>query len=351
MARKRKRRWGRLTIYAALLLFLFGAGFLSAQWLPYLLFPANESVGEMMFRVQWGESLDQVAHRLHEDGLVQQPYRFVRLARYLGVSRKMQAGAYMLSGRMTPLQILDHLTTGRVVRFKVTVPEGYNLYQIARLLEDGDVVPAEDFLTAVRDPRLLVELGIEGDTAEGYLYPETYVFSSSLTAPRVVRMMVEQFRVVYDEGVATKARQLGMTQREVVTLASLIEKESSVPEELPLVSAVFHNRLRIRMRLQSDPTVIYGLLPDFNGNLTRAHLEMDGPYNTYTRSGLPPGPIANPGREALIAALYPAHANVLYFVSRNDGTHIFSSDLKSHSRNVWKYQRNNPGQAEALGVR
>ncbi|MBI2061635.1 MAG: endolytic transglycosylase MltG [Nitrospirae bacterium] len=345
------RRLLKVGIFLGVLAVLFGFGFLAAQWVPFLFFPANETLQEKMFRVKWGEPFERVAERLSEEGFVPQPRRIVRLAHYLDLGRKVQAGAYVLTGKMTPLDILRTLSQGKVVRFRVTVPEGYNSYQIAKLLEDGQVVPAADFLAAIRDPQVLLDLDVHAESAEGFLYPETYVFSSSLTARDVVKMMVEQFRKVFDEGMVAKARALGMSEAQVVTLASIVEKESAVAEERPLVSAVFHNRMKFGMRLQSDPTVIYGLFPGFNGNLTRAHLESDGPYNTYTRSGLPPGPIASPGRESLIAALYPAHANYLYFVSKNDGTHIFSDDFKNHSRNVWKFQRHNPGQAESLGVR
>lgn len=341
----------RIGIFSGVLGALFLVGFLAAQWIPFLFFPSNDTLQEKMFRVKWGEPFEQVARRLAEEGFVPQSRRFIRLANFMKVAQKTQAGAYMLNGKMTPLQILEHLSKGKVVKFKVTVPEGYNMYQIARLLEEGQVVPTTDFLAAASDAPLLTELGITGPTAEGYLYPETYLFSSSLAPRDVVRMMVGQFRKVFDEGMVSRMKVQDITEREVITLASIVEKESSVAEERPLVSAVFHNRLKFKMRLQSDPTVIYGLLPDFNGNLTRVDLETDGLYNTYTRSGLPPGPIANPGRESLIAALYPAPVNHIYFVSKNDGTHIFSNSYKEHSRNVWKYQKSNPGQAETIGVR
>ncbi len=193
-------------------------------------------------------------------------------------------------------------------------------------------------MKVVEDPTLMAEFGIEGESLEGYLFPDTYQFAKRTPPHEIVRRMVTQFQTVYDESFRKRAAQLGMTLREVVTLASIIEKETGNASERGLISAVFHNRLKKKMRLQSDPTVIFALT-DFNGNLTKKDLSAPSPYNTYRFIGLPPGPIANPGKESLYAALYPANVDYLYFVSKNDGTHFFSKNLREHNGAVNKYQR------------
>ena len=227
----------------------------------------------------------------------------------------------------------------RQITYRVTIPEGFTVRQIASLLKQrGIIEDEEEFCRLAFDPRFVRSLGIEDRTLEGYLFPDTYRFPRGTPPREVIRVMVENFRRVYDEGLAMRAKELGMTVREVVILASIIEKETGRAEERPLISAVFHNRLKKGMPLCSDPTVIYGL-EEFDGNLTKEHLRRRTPYNTYLFAGLPPTAIANPGRDALLAALYPAPVPYLYFVSRNDGTHKFSVTLKEHNRAVLRYQK------------
>jgi UPF0755 protein len=180
-------------------------------------------------------------------------------------------------------------------------------------------------------------MGITADTLEGYLFPDTYYFPSGLESKSIITAMVKQFRIAFKPEWQTRAEELGMSVHEVVTLASIIEKETGAPEERPLISSVFHNRLKKGMRLETDPTVIYGI-PDFDGNIKRRHLNTYTPYNTYKIKGLPPGPIASPGAAALEAALYPAQSKYLYFVSKKDGTHQFSATIKEHNAAVRKYQ-------------
>jgi UPF0755 protein len=242
---------------------------------------------------------------------------------------------------MTPVAILDKLVSGAVKTYAVTLPEGLRLDEIAERLEAAGIVEAQAFLEQARDPELVRELGIEAKTLEGYLYPETYRFPRDAPPRDVVRGMVAQFESrwdVTDEDLAS----MGLSLHEVVTLGSIVEKETGAPDERPLIAAVFRNRLRRQMRLQSDPTVIYGILETrghFDGNIRRRDLEQDTPYNTYTRSGLPPGPIASVSMESLRAVVEPADVPYLYFVSRNDGTHHFSSTLAEHARAVDRYQR------------
>jgi UPF0755 protein len=227
----------------------------------------------------------------------------------------------------------------------VTIAEGYTLSQIAQLLDDLRIVDKKAFLQKASSPAFIFSLGLShlatsktGMTLEGFLFPNTYHLVKEMTPEEVIQMMVHQFKKVFGPEEVARAIQLGITPREVVILASIIEKEASLPEEKPLVSAVFHNRLRKRIPLQSDPTVIYGI-KNFNGNLTKADLQRPTPYNTYLIPGLPPAPICNPGKDSIVTALYPSPVSYIYFVSKNDGSHYFSSNIEEHNRAVWKYQK------------
>ncbi|MDX1649878.1 MAG: endolytic transglycosylase MltG, partial [Myxococcota bacterium] len=220
----------------------------------------------------------------------------------------------------------------------LTVPEGFEAREIAARVAEVAEVAVDSVRALVADTALADRLGVPGPTLEGYLFPETYHFARGLAPRALAEAMVEEFLRAW-EPLAPKARARGLSMREVVTLASIVEKETAVPEERPLVSAVFHNRLARGMRLETDPTVIYGI-PDFDGNLRRVHLEDEtNPYNTYRIPGLPPGPIANPGAEALRATVEPADVDYLFFVSRNDGSHVFSETWRAHANAVNRYQR------------
>jgi len=199
-------------------------------------------------------------------------------------------------------------------------------------LTDGPV-----FIRSANDIAIVKALGVEADSLEGYLFPDTYHFPKGLPLDEIMGTMVNRFQEIFSTEWQERSRQMGMSIHQVVTLASIIEKETGAAFERPLIASVFHNRLAKRMRLSSDPTVIYGI-KDFDGNLTRKHLKTANPYNTYLNKGLPPGPIANPGVAALEAALYPAETDYLYFVSKKDGTHQFSTSFKEHNRAVRKYQ-------------
>jgi UPF0755 protein len=210
------------------------------------------------------------------------------------------------------------------------------------LAERGIIDNQEAFLSLAFSSDFAAGLGIAGDGVEGYLFPDTYLFSKEVAPAEVIKTMVENFKRVYAPDFSLRAAELGMTDREVVTLASIIEKETGLAEERPLISAVFHNRLKLGIPLSSDPTVIYGIA-DFDGNLRKRDLEKKTPYNTYLIRGLPPGPIANPGRSSILAALYPAPVKYLYFVSRNDGSHHFSATIREHNEAVRRYQKNGKG--------
>jgi UPF0755 protein len=238
---------------------------------------------------------------------------------------------------MTPVEILENLTKGNILTYSVTIPEGFTVMQIADLLQEMGLCDKEAFLSSVHES----PMGAGDKTAvtdlEGYLYPDTYKFARGVGPVSIVRMMTGRFREKtrpYRE----KVEESGMAMNDIVTLASIVEKETGSAEERPVIASVFLNRLKKGMRLESDPTVIYGI-EDFNGNLTREDLKKPGPYNTYTETGLPAGPIANPGIDSIRAVLYPSDTDFLFFVSKNDGTHYFSRTLSEHNRAVQTYQK------------
>jgi UPF0755 protein len=256
---------------------------------------------------------------------------------FYNAPRQIKAGEYEFSRALPLGEILRKLVDGDVKKHTVVVPEGFTVRLIAARLAANGLVDEKEFLRLASDRDFLATLRIPAPSAEGFLFPDTYNFDRTMDAKTIMKMMSEQFWVKVTGSMIEQARAQGLGLKEWVTLASIIEKETGRKDEMPLVSAVFHNRLRIKMPLQSDPTVIYGI-ENFDGNLTRRHLERQNPYNSYLNRGLPPGPICNPGMDALTAALNPAPVGYFYFVSRNDGSHQFSATLAEHSRAVRKYQ-------------
>jgi UPF0755 protein len=285
-----------------------------------------------------GSTFQQVATFLEREGLIKSRLAFVLIGRYQEADRKVQAGEYELNPAMLPVEILAKLTSGQVVLRPITIPEGLTMVQIADLMAQQGVADREELLRWMKDRSLTGSLGIKADNLEGYLYPDTYKFPKSVKAKDVVATMVDHLKQVYGMELELRTQELKMTQHEVLTLASVIEKETGSNGEREEISAVFHNRLKKHIPLQSDPTVIYGL-PNFDGNIHKKDLSIDSPYNTYRFAGLPPGPIANPGIRSIRAALYPSSSRALYFVSKNDGTHQFSATLMEHNQAVEKYQK------------
>ena len=283
-------------------------------------------------------SFTTVAGLLAQKGLLASPFWFRVLGKVQGVERKIQPGEYDLHTRMRPPEILDALIKGKVVQYSVLVPEGFTAAQVATLLKDAGLADEAVIMGLVRNPGFAKSLGVNAATLEGYLYPDTYNFPRHTPPEEILKTMVGKFHQVFTPEVKARAAALNMTEHEVVTLASIIEKETGQEDERPLIAAVFQNRLRKKYPLQSDPTVIYDI-PNFDGNLTRAQLTTSTPYNTYMHAGLPPGPIANPGGKSILAALHPAPVSYLYFVSKNDGSHQFSSTLEEHNQAVHQYQK------------
>jgi UPF0755 protein len=296
------------------------------------------SVTAAPFTVERGHGLRQVANALEARGLVRDADALVLLARLRGPAAVVKAGEYEVSPGWSSAEILDHLVAGRVRTYRAVLPEGIRATEIAERLGEAGLADRDAFLRIVRDERFAHSLGVPAPTLEGYLYPETYELPRDLEAGELARILVEQFNAAWLE-IEPQARVLELSKHEIVTLASIVEKETASSEERPLIAAVFLNRLRRGMRLETDPTVIYGI-EDFDGNLRRRHLlDASNPYNTYRIAGLPPGPIASPGVDALRAVVRPADTDYLYFVSKNDGTHHFSKTYREHVNAVNRYQK------------
>lgn len=301
--------------------------------------PAGSGDSEVVFVVSPGQGFSIVSESLVKADIVKSPEKFKLLGSITGNDKKIKAGEYLLSSSMTPSEILGVLTSGKVRLYSITIPEGYNIYQVADVFSQAGIVNRDEFLKASTSPELLRQNGLSetNSSFEGYLFPDTYKFPKGIQAAEIIRVMLARFRSVYIKAWEKRGEELGFSVHEILTLASIIEKETGDAGERPIISSVFHNRLRKRMRLETDPTVIYGIR-DFDGNLTKKHLREKTPYNTYRIKGLPPGPIANPGRKAIEAALYPAETDYLFFVSKKDNTHKFSTNIKDHINSVRRYQ-------------
>lgn len=309
--------------------------------------PADPDGSARTFAVGSGESLSSIARRLDAERLLPRralfgPGSVVLLARILGVDRQVKSGEYDLSPEMTPVEILNRIVSGNVKTYPVTIPEGLRIDEVAARIEAAGIASAGDFIARANKPEVARSFQVDADTLEGYLYPESYRFRRETPPDEILRRMVSEFRGSWNDEDRRQLAAIDLDLHQVVTLASIVEKETAVAEERPQIAAVFLNRLRRGMRLQSDPTVIYGIIRErgqFDGNIRRRDLQTDTAYNTYTRSGLPPGPVAGVNMESIRAVLNPANVKHLYFVSRNDGTHKFSSNLTDHVNAVNRYQR------------
>ena len=304
----------------------------------FLMLPPTSSEEAVNFEVPIGSSSLAIAKRLVAQKLIRSEYAFRLVVRHRGTSRRLHAGTYALRRNMALWHIVDEFEKGHVTLVSWTVPEGLTASATAELWGTRGFGTADAFQKASESPRLLKQFGLEGKTIEGYLFPNTYKFAKGTTAEKVVEMMLNEFRQRWTEKFDKDARNLGLTAYEVVTLASVIEKEAQSKSERPRIASVFHNRLTRKWRLQADPTVLYAL-----GNpkrlLTKADLRVDSPYNTYKHRGLPPGPIANPGIDSIIAALRPEKTDYLYFVAIGEGKHHFSKTLSEHNRMIRKIRR------------
>jgi len=295
---------------------------------------------EQFVEIPQGAGSAGLGARLVSAGVIRDATTF-RLALWMShKGRALKAGEYRFDRAMTPFEIIDKIARGDVFVITLTFPEGHTIAEMARIVESHGLGPAAAFVQAATDVSLIRDLDPAAKDLEGYLFPETYAVSRHTDAPKLVRMMVARFEKVFTPDLRQAAANRNLTVRQAVTLASIVEKETAKAEERPLVAAVYTTRLRIGMPMQCDPTVIYALVKAgrYDGNIHKDDLSFDSPYNTYRYPGLPPGPIASPGRASLEAAVHPADADYLYFVSRNDGSHAFSRTLEEHNRNVQQYQ-------------
>jgi UPF0755 protein len=303
----------------------------------------SDNPEEVVFEIPQGKSFQKVANELEDARLIQNANLFSWYARFKGQAGKMKVGEYSLRKNMAPAEVLSVIISGKSIGHSFTVSEGLNMFEIADLYETEGYGKREDFLNLCMDKELIKNLlGEPHDSLEGYLYPETYQLTKFTTTRELVQAMVHKFQEIYAE-ISAKNKLQGFTKHQIVTLASIIEKETGAPEERPLISSIFHNRLLKGMMLQTDPTIIYGLA-EASGKtvykISKQDILRPSKYNTYVIKGLPPGPIGNPGREALLAAIEPAQSKYLFFVSQNNGTHVFSEDYAAHSKAVQKFQLN-----------
>ncbi len=322
------------------LLLVIVAGAASWMAISFLNTPASDDGETTVFEVRPNESFKTIASRLEEQNLIRSA-RFLEIyGRLTKVGGKVRVGEYAIRKDAKPRDVLNVITSGKSIEYSVTIQEGFNIFEIADVIEERKIATRDEFLELVRDPALVKELlGFEATSLEGYLFPETYNITKFTGARGLVKMMVSRFKENFAKAKAMKASSL--SDRELVILASIIEKETGAPEERPIIASVFYNRMKINMKLQTDPTTIYGLWEKtgtWDRNLSKNDLLTPSRYNTYSFVGLPPGPIANPGLEAMKAAAHPAESDSLFFVSRGDGTHVFSKDLKGHVNAIAKFQ-------------
>jgi UPF0755 protein len=303
---------------------------------PYKGYAAAETFVE----IPRGAGAAEIRRRLVDGGLISDDYTFRAALWWSGEARNLQAGEYRFDRPMSALDVLRKIGRGEVYTRRITFPEGLTIEEMAEVYEARGFGRGEDFVEAAGDPTAIRDIDPEAPDLEGYLFPETYALPRGVPASRLVGMMADRFLATFSAELRGRAAAQGLTARQVVTLASLVEKETAQPDERPLVAAVYRNRMRIGMGMQADPTVVYALRKAgrYDGNIRREDLQFDSPYNTYRYAGLPPGPIASPGRASLEAALAPADVPYLYFVSRNDGSHVFAETLAQHNANVREYQ-------------
>ena len=326
-----RRRLNRWVIPAAILVFFFTLS------LTFASVPRRPDNPPIEFVVKSGTSLTNIANQLAEEGLIRSRYLFIALS--LFYRGKLIAGEYEVRRNMGTLQILRKMAHGERNIYVLRIVEGYNIYNIADSVERAHIMKGSDFLKLAMDRTVAEGLGIHADSLEGYLSPDTYYYSREVDVDKLMDRIAQRTLSFFaKEEIRSRMTDLHFTVNETLTLASMIEKEAKQKEEKPLISAVFHNRLKKGMSLDCDPTVLYGT-GNLDGPIKKSDLAAHTPYNTYTFKGLPKGPICCPDKNSIAAALYPAAVDYLYFVSKNDGTHAFSKDMRDHNRFVAMYQR------------
>jgi UPF0755 protein len=309
--------------------------------LNYSFSPVDKRNVNVMVNIPTGTSFRESGEILFRAGLIKNRFFFYSLAMIKGARRNIRAGEYEFNTSYSPWTIIDKLVRGEIKIYKVTICEDLSLREIAEILDKDKLINKEIFFELSRDKEFLESLNIKAESIEGYLFPETYYLNRSMNTRRIMKKMVDTFWQKVTPVMIQKAGDIGLNTHQFITFASIIGKESGDNFDKPFIAAVFYNRLKKGMRLQSDPTAVYDM-DSFDGKVYRSHLRRDSPYNTYIIKGLPPGPIANPGLTSLKATLNPAPVDYLYFVSKRDGTHYFSSSLIEHNKavNRYIYQKN-----------
>lgn len=311
--------------------------FLATQALIFASIPNNIDNQRLNIVVKSGTGLNSISEMLNKQGIINSRYLFLLCSMLYG--GKLIAGEYELTRDMSTIGIVRKMGNGERKVYVLKIVEGYNIYNIAKALEKADIMKAEEFLSTAKNPAFLSSLGISADSLEGYLAPETYFYSREVDVQRLLGKIAKRtINIFSDEGIKRRMKELNLDIHKILTIASMIEKEARYKDEKPVISAVFHNRLKKGMSLDCDPTVIYGT-GRFDSPITKTDLLAYTPYNTYRFKGLPKGPICSPDYTSIMAALYPAKVNYIYFVSKNDGTHVFSEDMRDHNRFVSMYQR------------
>jgi UPF0755 protein len=335
---RKKTHYTTLLIIAAVLIFL-GLVF------NYSTSSIDNKNSTVLVDIPTGSSFVKITELLSDAGIVRTRIFFYSLALAKRALRSIRAGEYEFNTSMTPAAVIDKLIHGEIKVYAVTIPEDFSVKEVAARLSEYKLIDEKIFFKLTKDKEFLSSVGIKADSVEGYLFPDTYFLDRSMSTRQIMKIMVSEFWKKVNPEMLKRAREMGFNIHQFITLASIIGKESGNGAEKPFISAVFHNRLKRKMPLQSDPTAVYDL-NDFDGAVLRSHLKRKSPYNTYVIRGLPPGPIANPGLDSLEAALHPAPVNYLYFVSKGDGSHFFSSSLEMHNNAINLYRRARSGNRE-----
>ncbi|RDB36987.1 endolytic transglycosylase MltG [Spirobacillus cienkowskii] len=301
--------------------------------------PIKISENDFLYNLKDGFSFSKVAYDLEKENIISKPKLLIFYAKFVGVTSNLKVGTYKFYQGITPSEIISKLRKGDTEKIKITVPEGLNIYQTAELLNQYFPTASKiKWLDLMFSKELIDYLDFDASikNLEGFLFPETYIFDPNLAPKNIVKVFLTEFKKNVNTNMLEEAKKIGLKPLEYITLASIVEKETSVDSELQRVAGVYWNRLKIKMKLQADPTVIYGMWNRYKGNITKKDLLTPTPYNTYTNYGLPPGPIASPGKGALMATLSPISQD-LYFVAKGDGSHVFSKNLRDHNNAVKNY--------------
>lgn len=333
---------------SVLTVFIITAGIFLLYAAVELFVPPQSLDKQLEIMIPQGATFRQAADILHANKLIRDKKIFLMLGRLTGSDRKIRAGYYSIWANMSPYRIFQIIRKGRIIEYEVKVLEGDSLIEIAEAFGKAGIIGQDDFLLLSRDPDYLASHNIISPSIEGYIFPDTYLIPKGVNPEDAVGIMIDKMREKFSGELSARAEAMGMTENEVLTLASIIEKEAVVEFERELISAVYHNRLKKKMPLQADPTAIYGMKSS-KEKIVASDLKKKTPYNTYVIKGLPPGPIASPSLKSVIAALRPADVPYLYFVSNNDGTHVFSSTMQEHADAVRSYRDKKKSAASSQG--